>query len=91
MKIENRNLVLTRKELVDLIQNENPDKSNENNFFTNTLLSIVKYQVNFSDKQYKWILSKVTYIINHNKKYTNFRKKFKDFILDVWGKWNEFL
>jgi hypothetical protein len=82
MKIQNRDLVLSREELVDLIQNENPDKSKENNFFTDTLLSIVKYQVNYSDKQYKWILSKVKYIINHNKKYINFRKKFKDFILD---------
>jgi hypothetical protein len=83
MKIQNRNLILTRKELIDLIQNENPDKSSENSFFTVTLLSIVMSQINFSDKQYNWIISKVTYIINHNKKYINFRKKFKDFIVDV--------
>jgi hypothetical protein len=82
MKIQNRDLVVSRQELVDLIQNDNPDKSYENNFFTYTLLSIVRYQVNFSDKQYKWILSKVTYIINHNKKYINFRKKFNDFIIE---------
>jgi hypothetical protein len=83
MKIQKRELVLSREELVDLIQNENPDKSNENNFFANTLLNIVKNRINYSDKQYNWILSKVTYIINHNKKYINFRKKFKDFVVDV--------
>jgi hypothetical protein len=83
MRIENRNLVLTRKELIDLIQNENPDKSSENSFFTITLVNIITFNINFSDKQYDWILSKITYIINHNKKYINFRKKFKYFIIDV--------
>jgi hypothetical protein len=81
MKIQNRSLLLSREELVNLIQNENPDKSNENNPFTLALINIVRRQVNFSDKQHKWVLSKITYIINHNKKYINFRKKFKNFCI----------
>jgi hypothetical protein len=78
MKIQNMSLILTRTELYDLIKNDNTDTSD---WSRDTLLRIITRYDNFSVKQYEWINSKVKYIINHNDKYKNFRKKFKSFEL----------
>jgi len=80
MKIKNLELVLTRYELINLIENENPDKNSD--WSKEKLLYIICNFENFSVKQYEWILSKVKYIINHNNKYKNFRKKFNHFDLE---------
>ena len=73
MKIQNRKLCLTRQELFEMIDKDNPDKSD---FLKENILNIIRKYQNFSIKQYQWILAKVIFIINHNNKYRNFRKKF---------------
>jgi hypothetical protein len=79
MKIKNKELCLTRQELFEMIDNDNPDKSD---FLKDNILNIIRKYKNFSIKQYQWILSKVTFIVNHNNKYRNFRKKFNNFCIE---------
>ena len=74
MKLDNTDLILSRKELISMIEKDNPEK---NDWSKENLISMIKCFRNFSDKQYKWILSKVKYIINHNSKYKNFKNKVK--------------
>jgi uncharacterized protein YfbU (UPF0304 family) len=76
VKIKNRELELTRDELFDMIKNDNPDR---HDWSRDSLLEMISRFNSFSEKQYKWILSKVKYIINHNKKYSNFKRKFDGF------------
>lgn len=75
MKINNLRLELTREELYNLIENENPTKD----VYKNTLLGIINNYQNFSVKQFSWINDKVIFIINKNSKYKSFRKKFNSF------------
>jgi hypothetical protein len=75
MVIKNKELELTKDELIDMIKNDNPDR---HDWSKDILLDIICRFEFFSIKQYKWILSKVKYIVNHNKKYSNFKKKFTD-------------
>ena len=75
MKLDNTDLILSRKELIDMIEKDNPEK---NDWSKENLISMIKCFRSFSDKQYKWILSKVNFIINHNNKYKIFKKKFKN-------------
>ena len=79
MKLIKTDLILTREELSNMILNDNPEK---NDWSKENLISMVKCFRKFSDKQYKWILSKVKYIINHNSKYKNFKNKIKEFELE---------
>jgi hypothetical protein len=79
MKIQNRELWLTRQELFEMIDNDNPDKSD---FLKDNILNIIRKYKNYSIKQYQWILSKITFIVNHNNKYRNLRKKFNNFCIE---------
>jgi hypothetical protein len=79
MKIQNRELRLTRQELFEMIDRDNPDKSD---FLKENILNIIRSYKNYSIKQYQWILSKIIFIVNHNNKYRNFRKKFKNFCIE---------
>jgi hypothetical protein len=81
MKIEGVDtLVLTREELKSIIRN-NRDKSEENIQIENILISIIDKNTIMSEKVYKWILSKITYITNTNKDYKNIKKKFNGFVI----------
>jgi hypothetical protein len=79
MTIKKMELHLTKDELYKMIDEDNPDKKD---IFKGKILYIIKYFEYFSVKQYKWILSKIIFIPNHNKKYKNIRKKFIDFEID---------
>ena len=70
MKKNNTDLVLTREELINMIQVDNTDKKD---WSRDVLIEMINRFKNFSDKQYKWIFSKVKYIVKHNIKYKNFR------------------
>jgi len=79
MKLWNKDLILTRDELINMIQTDNPDKNDWSNEILVKMITNFKY---LSKKQYEWVLSKIKYIVNHNKKYTNFKKKVKGFELE---------
>ena len=79
MKLWNRDLILTRDELINMIRTDNPDKNDWSNEILVKMITNFKY---LSKKQYEWILSKVKYIINHNNKYMNYKKKVKGFELE---------
>jgi hypothetical protein len=79
MTIKNMTLRLTRDELREIIEN-NPDK---NDVFKDKVLNIINIFHSFSVKQYEWILSKIIYITNHNKKYKSIKKKFLNFELEI--------
>jgi hypothetical protein len=79
MKINNMVLHLTRNELIEIIEN-NLDK---NDVFKDKILNIINNFPIFSVKQGQWILSKVTYITNHNPKYKNINKRFINFELEI--------
>jgi hypothetical protein len=70
MTMKNRELILTREELIKMITVDNTDK---NDWSGDTLVGMINSFKTFSDKQYNWLLSKVKYIVKHNKKYRNFR------------------
>jgi hypothetical protein len=73
MTIKNKDLEITRTELIDMIENDNPDR---NDWSKDKLINILTKYKFPSTKQHNWILSKVKYIVNHNSKYSNFKKKF---------------
>ena len=76
MKVENNELLLTKDELINMIKNDNPDKNDWSNKTLVEMLTRFKY---LSKKQHEWVLSKIKYIVNHNVKYKNFKRKFKYF------------
>ena len=79
MTLINSELNLTRGELINMIMIDNPDKDD---WSKDSLVNMVTRFRKFSDKQYKWIYSKMKYIVNHNKKYSNYKKKVKGFRLE---------
>jgi hypothetical protein len=78
MKKKNTDLVLTRDELLNMITADNTDKTD---WSKDILVKMIKSFKSFSDKQYKWVFSKVKYIVKHNSKYKNFRD-IKGFVLE---------
>jgi len=79
MEIKNNVLVLTREELINMISNDNTDS---NDTYKEKILSMINNFIFFSDKQEKWIYSKILYITNHNEKYKDIRKMFNSFTLE---------
>ena len=78
MKIVNNELVLTKDELIFII-NDNTDRDD---WSREQLTTMVKNFRVLSDKQHKWVLSKIKYVINHNHKYQNYRKRFRKFRIE---------
>ena len=79
MEIINRELILTKDELIKMIEKDNLDK---NDWSKDTLINMITNYEYFSKKQYEWILSKIKYIVSRNFKYKVFRNKFKSFDID---------
>jgi hypothetical protein len=77
MTVDKNCLLLTKKEFIELL-NDNRDNSKENDYFKNCLLSIIERKY-ITPKQHDWILSKIKYITNTNMKYKIFKKRFDDF------------
>ena len=78
MKLKNQELEIKREDLIYMIENENPDKKD---WSKKELTDMVKRFRSFSVKQSNWILKKVQFIVNHNNKYINYRKKFKSIVI----------
>ncbi|MDR1467834.1 MAG: hypothetical protein LBT00_00925 [Spirochaetaceae bacterium] len=73
MKIVNNVLELTKEEIIDVLNN-NTEVSDINDNNRVTLVCIVNRGITqgfFTDKQYKWLWSKVVYILFHNNEYRN--------------------
>ena len=79
MNVINQDLILTRDELIEMINHDNTDR---NDWSREKLIKMINTYKIFSKKQYEWILSKVRYITNHNSKYRKFRKTFKNFEIE---------
>ena len=78
MKLNNQELEIKREDLIYMIENENPDKKDWSKRELTNMLKRFRF---FSEKQSKWILKKVQYIVNHNNRYINYRKKFKSIVI----------
>ena len=76
MVLENNELILSKEELINMIKDDNPDNRDWSRDVLVKMINSYKY---LSNKQYEWVLSKIKYIVNHNTKYKNFKKKVKRF------------
>ena len=79
MKLENKTLYLTKDELTNIIKNDNPQK---NDWARDKLLKMIADYTFFTDSQIKWLLSKIMFITNYNKKYINIKKQFNRLVID---------
>jgi hypothetical protein len=62
---------LSCSELIDLIDEKNPDKSEVNKKYIDSMIEMIcrnREKKCFSHKQMKWIMSKVRFVFNRNKR-----------------------
>jgi hypothetical protein len=72
MKIENGVLYLSKSDIIELLNNNTDKESSE---YDIKLINIVeKYFDTLTEKQEKWLMTKIKYIIRHNDNYNIFRK-----------------
>jgi predicted lipase len=83
------NLIVTKIELLKIIDDFNVDESIENRKYIDDMIKMINYVTDkkwkFSDKQRQWVLSKIRFVILHNK---DFNKMIRENYIKVKGKIN---